>query len=157
MHAGSRANIWGVLAVGHLLAALLHSTLTLWFSAMVGSLALVPATAHAAATPSTGVGSWYGPGFHGERTASGTRFDQYAMTAAHPHLPFGTRLCVTNLENRKSAVVEVTDRQPRTTGRVIDVSYAAARALDMVERGTVRVQLQAERTCRVRKTKDRPA
>src|SRR5262249_57916016 len=92
-------------------------------------------------TAAVGVASWYGDDFQGSRTASGERFDAGAMTAAHPSLPLGARVRVTNLANGRSVVVRVTDRGPFVCGRVIDVSSAAARRLGMVESGTARVQL----------------
>ena len=81
----------------------------------------------------------------GKQTASGERFDEFAMTAAHPTLPFGTRVRVTNLENRRSVIVRVNDRGPFVDGRVIDLSLAAARALGIVDEGVVLVRLQALR------------
>jgi rare lipoprotein A len=90
-----------------------------------------------------GTASWYGPEFQGGRTASGERFDQQAFTAAHPTLPLGTRARITNLENGRSVVVRINDRGPKTRGRVLDVSYAAARALGMLRRGTARVRIEA--------------
>jgi rare lipoprotein A len=88
-----------------------------------------------------GVASWYGADFQGNRTASGERFDEHAMTAAHPSLPIGTHVRVINLANGRSVVVRVTDRGPFVCGRTIDVSTAAARSLGMVQSGTARVQL----------------
>ena len=92
----------------------------------------------------TGVASWYGKKFHGRKTASGERYNQNKMTAAHKTLPFGTRVRVKNLENGKSASVVINDRGPFTKGRVIDVSRAAARKLDMVNSGTARVRISVE-------------
>jgi peptidoglycan lytic transglycosylase len=89
-----------------------------------------------------GNASWYGRRHQGKRTASGERYDQYAMTAAHPTLPFGTRLRVTNLENRRSVVVRINDRGPFVDGRVIDLSLAAARTLGIAEEGVAHVRLQ---------------
>ena len=89
-----------------------------------------------------GTASWYGPGFEGRRTASGERFDQRAFTAAARSFPIGTRLRVTNLANGRSAVVRVNDRGPFAHDRALDVSYASARALDMVGRGTARVRIE---------------
>jgi rare lipoprotein A len=89
-----------------------------------------------------GTASWYGPGFQGRRTASGERFDQHAFTAAARSFPLGTRLRVTNLANGRSAVVRVNDRGPFVHDRVLDVSYASARALDMIGRGTARVRIE---------------
>ena len=84
-----------------------------------------------------GVASWYGPGFHGNRTANGEIYDQYEMTAAHPSLPLGTRAMVTNLTNGRSVEVRINDRGPFVDGRAIDLSYAAAHTLGMIGPGTV--------------------
>ncbi|HLK11791.1 MAG TPA: septal ring lytic transglycosylase RlpA family protein [Candidatus Binatia bacterium] len=89
-----------------------------------------------------GVASWYGPGFHGRRTANGEIFDQYELTAAHPSLPLGTRAVVTNLRNGRVVEVRINDRGPFVDGRVIDLSYAAARVLGMVGPGTARVRVE---------------
>lgn len=89
----------------------------------------------------TGVASFYGPGYHGRTTASGERFDQHALTAAHLTLPFRTRVLVTNLENHKSVTVTITDRGPYIDGRIIDLSVGAAERLDMIESGTATVRL----------------
>lgn len=78
-----------------------------------------------------GMASWYGPGFHGKRTASGERFDRYALTAAHPSLPFGTLVCVFSPKNHKSVVVRINDRGPFSKKRIIDLSQGAAQALDI--------------------------
>jgi rare lipoprotein A len=95
-----------------------------------------------ATLPQTGQASWYGAAHHGKRTASGAIYDQTKLTAAHPSLPFGTRVKVTNLSNGKSVDVEITDRGPFVGGRIIDLSQAAARALGMVESGTATVRLE---------------
>lgn len=87
-----------------------------------------------------GEASWYGPGFHGRRTASGSRYNMYAMTAAHKTLPFGTLVRVTNQRNQKSCVVKITDRGPYAHGRIIDLSKGAASAIGMS--GTARVTLE---------------
>jgi rare lipoprotein A len=89
-----------------------------------------------------GVASWYGPGFHGNRTANGEIFDQYELTAAHPSLPLGTRVMVTNLTNGRSVEVRVNDRGPFVDGRAIDLSYAAARTIQMIGPGTARVRIE---------------
>lgn len=90
----------------------------------------------------TGVASWYGPGFHGRRTANGEIFDQYELTAAHPSLPLGTRAMVTNLSNGRAVEVRINDRGPFVDGRVIDLSYAAARSVGMIGPGTARVRVE---------------
>jgi len=96
-----------------------------------------------------GIASWYGPGFHGRRTASGERFNTEDFTAAHPRYAFGTRLCVLSRDG-KSVEVRVNDRGPYAKNRIIDLSRAAAEALGMVDNGIRRVQLwklDAEETC----------
>ena len=90
-----------------------------------------------------GVASWYGPDFHGGRTATGETYDMHAMTGAHPTLPLPTWVRVTNLENGRSVVVRLNDRGPFARGRIIDLSRAAAEALDMVRAGTARVEVQS--------------
>jgi rare lipoprotein A len=89
----------------------------------------------------SGIASWYGPGFHGNRSASGEIYNQNAMTAAHRSLPFGTRVQVTNLNNGRSVVVRINDRGPYVRGRVIDLSAAAARVLGVMQTGVAPVQL----------------
>ena len=81
----------------------------------------------------SGFASWYGTPHHGRRTANGERYDMHALTAAHPALPMGTRLAVTNLENGRSVQVRVNDRGPFVRGRILDLSYAAARQLRALE------------------------
>lgn len=90
----------------------------------------------------TGLASWYGPKFHGKLTASGEVFNQEKFTAAHPTLPWGSRVKVTNLDNGKSVDVRINDRGPFGRGRIIDVSWAAARALGMVGRGITSVRVE---------------
>ncbi|WP_165664625.1 septal ring lytic transglycosylase RlpA family protein [Metapseudomonas otitidis] len=86
--------------------------------------------------------SYYGARHHGKRTASGERFDQNALTAAHRTLPFGTRVKVTNLNNDRSVVVRINDRGPHVRGRLIDLSRRAAEALDMLRSGVAPVRVQ---------------
>jgi rare lipoprotein A len=88
-----------------------------------------------------GRASWYGLAFHGRRTANGEKFDMNALTAAHPSLPFGTRVLVRNPSNGRSVIVRINDRGPYTGGRIIDLSFAAARALGIVTFGTKNVVL----------------
>jgi rare lipoprotein A len=90
----------------------------------------------------TGIASWYGPGFHGRRTANGEIYDQYDMTAAHPSLPLGTRVMVTNLDNGRAVEVRINDRGPFVGGRAIDLSYAAAHAVHMVGPGLAPVRIE---------------
>jgi rare lipoprotein A len=89
-----------------------------------------------------GVASWYGPGFHGRRTANGEIYDQYELTAAHPSLPLGSRIMVTSLTNGRAVEVRINDRGPFVGGRVVDLSYAAARVIGMVGPGTMPVRLE---------------
>ncbi|MBF0491749.1 MAG: septal ring lytic transglycosylase RlpA family protein [Deltaproteobacteria bacterium] len=88
-----------------------------------------------------GFASWYGPGFYGRRTASGEVFRKQAFTAAHRSLPFGTRLKVVNENNGKEVEVTVNDRGPFIKGRILDLSYAAARELGILKPGHARVSL----------------
>jgi rare lipoprotein A len=88
----------------------------------------------------TGRASWYGEPHHGRLTASGEAFNMNALTAAHPTLPFGTRLRVVNLDNDREVEVRVNDRGPSTPGRMLDLSYAAARALGAVGAGVIPVR-----------------
>jgi len=87
-----------------------------------------------------GEASWYGPGFHGRKTASGERFDTHEMTAAHKTLPFGTLLKVTNLENNLWTIVKINDRGPYVRGRIIDLSHSAKDAIEM--NGTAQVRIE---------------
>jgi len=97
-----------------------------------------------------GVASWYGAPFHGRRTSSGTVYDMHDLTAAHKTLPLPTLVRVTNLDNGRSVVVTVDDRGPFVKNRLIDLSYAAAKELDIVQSGTGRVEVEAVRTRAVR-------
>lgn len=89
----------------------------------------------------SGRASWYGPKFHGRLTANGERYDMHQLTAAHPKLPFGTLLEVRNLDNGRVCLVRINDRGPFAKGRILDVSFAAAKELGMVGPGTARVEL----------------
>jgi peptidoglycan lytic transglycosylase len=89
-----------------------------------------------------GIASWYGPGFHGRKTASGERFNQYDLTAAHKKLPLGTKATVTNLKNGKTIEVEINDRGPYARGRILDLSKAAADRLGIKNAGTTPVRLE---------------
>ena len=89
----------------------------------------------------TGNASWYGRAHQGRKTASGEPFDMNALTAAHRTLPLGTRVLVTNLRNGRTVEVRINDRGPQIPDRIIDLSYAAARALDAVGNGVFRVRI----------------
>jgi rare lipoprotein A len=91
----------------------------------------------------TGIASWYGKKFHGNRTSSGEIYDMYKISAAHKTLPLGTYVSVTNLSNNKRVILKINDRGPFLKGRVIDLSYAAARKLGMVESGLAKVKIVA--------------
>jgi rare lipoprotein A (peptidoglycan hydrolase) len=88
-----------------------------------------------------GTASWYGEYFEGKPTASGEPYNMYDLTAAHPTLPLGTYVKVTNLRNRRSVLVRINDRGPIVPGRIIDVSYSAAKTLRFQSRGIQRVRL----------------
>jgi rare lipoprotein A len=115
---------------------------------MVLVLAGCGATSQRAVTPRVGnqeegLASWYGGKFHGRKTASGERFDQNALTAAHRTMPFGTKLRVTNRKNGRSVKVRVNDRGPFSSRRrVIDLSKAAAQAIGMTNDGIVPVKIE---------------
>lgn len=88
-----------------------------------------------------GIASWYGPGFHGRKTANGERFNQYELTAAHPTFAFGTQLCVRSKSTGQAVVVRVNDRGPFVKNRVIDLSKAAAEEIGMLDRGVKAVEI----------------
>jgi rare lipoprotein A len=88
-----------------------------------------------------GYASWLGPGFEGRRTASGERFNMHALTAAHRTLPFGTHVLVRNPRNNKQVVVRINDHGPNKTDRLIDLSRAAAKAIDMLGHGVIEVDI----------------
>lgn len=91
----------------------------------------------------TGVASWYGPDFHGKKTSNGEIYDMHKMTAAHKTLPLGVFVRVKNRDSGKEAVVRVNDRGPFVKNRIIDLSYAAAKELGVVQHGTARVRIEA--------------
>ena len=96
-------------------------------------------------TAETGVASFYSPSLEGRRTASGDRYRAGRLTCAHRSYPFGTALRVTDLDTGRSVVVQVNDRGPFTAGRVVDLSWAAAKALGILERGLARVRVEVAR------------
>jgi rare lipoprotein A len=112
---------------------------------------LITVSGHNAAKPRTpkayqvGTASWYGQQFQGKQTASGEPFDMQDFTAAHPSLPLGTYVRVTNLRNGKAVVLRINDRGPFVDDRIIDVSYNAARALGFKDRGLQKVRLDLAR------------
>ena len=92
-----------------------------------------------------GIASYYGKKFHKKRTANGEIFNMYKVSAAHKSYPLGTKVRVTNLENGKSIKLVINDRGPFVRGRIIDLSYKAARKLDFVNQGTVKVRIDVIR------------
>lgn len=110
------------------------------------SLFLLPGISEAKATQEThqltGISSYYGGFHHGHKTASGEVFNMHALTAAHRTLPLGSHIQVTNLSNGKRITLKVTDRGPYKTGRILDVSQGAAKALGMLKSGTAKVHIQ---------------
>lgn len=91
----------------------------------------------------TGKASWYGKYFHGRLTSNGEKYDMYSMTAAHKTLPMQTKLLVTNLENGKRTIVRVNDRGPFVSGRIIDLSFSAAKEIGMDHAGVMKVKIEA--------------
>jgi rare lipoprotein A len=94
------------------------------------------------ATVQYGLASYYGNEFHGRPTASGEIYNKWDLTCAHKTLAFGTRVRVLNLKNRKSVVVRVNDRGPFVKGRIIDLSYAAAKKIEMIRNGVINVKIE---------------
>src|SRR6185369_4967688 len=90
-----------------------------------------------------GLASWYGSDFHGKETSNGEIYDMYAMTAAHKTLPLGVYVKVNNRENGRETVVRINDRGPFVNGRIIDLSYTAARQLGLLDKGTAPVKIEA--------------
>ena len=114
-----------------------------WLFLTIGSLVLSTLSAQDnTSIRLTGRASYYGDYFHGRRTASGERFDIHKYTAAHRTLPFGTKVKVTNLRNNKSVVIKINDRGPHVRSRIIDLSKAAASAIDLMRYGAARVSME---------------
>jgi rare lipoprotein A len=124
--------------------------MALWLAlAALSACAIPPSRVKVPSLPSRasgvtqdGIASWYGPGFHGQPTASGVIYEQNELTAAHQTLPLGSRVLVTNLSNGRAVEVLINDRGPFAKGRIIDLSHAAAHALDMIGPGTAPVRLE---------------
>jgi rare lipoprotein A len=98
-------------------------------------------TSSGSASQLQGIASYYADEFHGRTTANGETYDMYALTAAHRTLPFNSRVRVTNLDNGKSVIVRINDRGPFKGERIIDLSLAAAKEVDMIPRGTANVTI----------------
>jgi rare lipoprotein A len=103
-----------------------------------------PPVVRSPAYEAVGLASFYGKKFNGRKTASGERFNMYALTAAHKRLAFGAMVRVTHLKNGRSVVVRINDRGPFAKDRIIDLSYAAAKKLGMVTQGVARVRIRVE-------------
>jgi len=107
---------------------------------LLTSFALLSVIPPASAMPFFATASWYGPGFHGNRTANGEIYNQWANTVAHKSLPFGTRVRVTNTANGRSLIVRVNDRGPFWGHRDFDLSRGAAERLGIIEQGVAELQ-----------------
>lgn len=124
------------------------AALPLAFASVLGLVACAssyqwkPVEAPSSGRVTEGVASWYGPGYDGKKTASGEKFDQDALTAAHPNWAFGTKVKVTLLSTGKSVVVRINDRFPEYKKRAIDLSRGAAKAIGLIGPGTGRVRLE---------------
>ncbi len=124
-----------------------HATIPcLFFLVVVFGCAVPPAKVRVTPPPEgrlsqVGIASWYGPGFHGKATTSGAIYNQYEFTAAHQTLPLGTRVMVTNLETGSATEVTINDRGPFAKNRIIDLSYSAAEAINMIGPGTALVRV----------------
>ena len=112
-------------------------------SVLTGCASSSRSTTRSGSVSESGVASYYAHKYHGRTTASGERFDMNDMTASHKTLPFGTRVRVTNVSNGRSVTVRINDRGPFVKGRVIDLSLAAAKKLDMINAGLAQVQLRS--------------
>ncbi|MEI7952428.1 MAG: septal ring lytic transglycosylase RlpA family protein [Synechococcaceae cyanobacterium ELA182] len=115
-----------------------------WDQKLIQPMSPVPAANGLMASSGVSVGqaSWYGPGFYGNRTASGEVLRPGTLTAAHRYLAFGTKVRVTNLQNGLSAVVRINDRGPFHGGRIIDLAHGAAQQLGVTSSGTAQVKLE---------------
>ena len=114
-----------------------------WVAALLTACSSRPPVVKEPVYEAVGLASYYGRKFHGQRTASGERYDMHAMTAAHPGLDFGSRVEVTNLKNGRKVQVRINDRGPFIRGRIIDLSYAAAKQIGMLSQGVVKVRVKA--------------
>jgi rare lipoprotein A len=118
------------------------SILRLGIIAILAFMPLVASAKYSTGDTQTGVASYYANRLHGNKTASGQRYDKTAYTAAHKRLPFGTKVRVTQKKTGKSVVVTINDRGPYVKGRVIDLSRRAARDLGMLKRGSSKVEIE---------------
>jgi rare lipoprotein A len=134
-------------AVPAIIGAILAASLLLVSGCAKKTAAHVPSPVKPAriGQTETGIASWYGIPYNGRRSANGEIYDMEKLTAAHRTLPFDTWVEVTNLANNKRVDVRITDRGPFVNGRIIDLSLAAAREIDMVTAGVVRVRIKVIR------------
>lgn len=105
-------------------------------------MTLLFSTVYLFAQEEIGSASYYNNRFHGAKTASGEQYNKNKKTCAHPHYPFGTKLCITNQHNGKKVIVKVNDRGPFRSKRIIDLSYHAAKEIDIIERGIATVKIK---------------
>lgn len=124
---------------------LFATALVLWPQTESHSVPEPPAAVTRPRPSQHGEASYYADAFNGRKTASGERFDMHDLTAAHRKLAFGTRVRVTNLDNGRAVIVRINDRGPYIGDRVIDLSYGAARELDMIDSGIVPVDIEIVR------------
>ena len=122
--------------------ALVLAAVLLFAQALTTGCAKCPRPGTGPKANQSGQASYYADRYHGRTTANGETFDMHALTAAHRTLPFNARVRVTNLNNGRFVTVRINDRGPFVKGRVIDLSYAAARKIDMVEAGVVPVHIE---------------
>ncbi len=120
---------------------LLRLSVFLLLSLVLYGCSTAPSPKQAPVYQEIGMASYYAHKFNGRKTASGERYDENKMTAAHRRLAFGTIISVKDLESGRSVVVRINDRGPYVKGRIVDLSYAAAKKLDMIRRGVIRVRI----------------
>ncbi len=120
-------------------------SLIIWIVAASCSSGPTPKPSKPRKADAVGLASYYGKKFHGRKTASGERYNMYAMTAAHRRYKFGTMVKVTHVKSGRTVKVRINDRGPFIKGRVIDLSYAAAKQLGMLSEGVARVRIRVER------------
>ncbi len=121
---------------------LIRISVILVLTALLLSCSSRPPVVKKPAFEAVGLASFYGRKFHGRRTASGERFNMHAMTAAHRNLRFGSLVEVTNLKNGRRVQVRINDRGPFVKGRIIDLSYAAAKQIGMLAKGVAKVRVR---------------
>ena len=119
----------------------IHPTIRIYLLFVLLILFSACSSQRKSARTQTGIASWYGPGFHGKKTANGERYNQRRMTAAHKTLPFNTVVKVKNLDNGRSVKVRINDRGPYVDDRIIDLSKKAAKKLGLMQSGTARVKI----------------